>query len=99
LAEELHAEAPVKGDRDRIGRRRYRLDMGAAMLAGELDELIEQVPCKTSSPRGCPDGNCVHIPDRLGLRDEAEQVGDDPRLIADDERRVAKLIIRKVWCS
>src|SRR6266511_5293236 len=92
LAEELHAEALMKGDRARVGRRRYRLDVPAALGAGELDEVAEKVPGETASPRGCPHRDRMHISDRLGLRDEAEQISDDPGSVTDDERRVSKLM-------
>jgi hypothetical protein len=82
----------MKGDRARIGRRRYRLDVPAALAAGELDEVAEKAPGEMVSPRRCPDGERMHISDRLGLRDEAEQISDDPRSVADDERRVSKLM-------
>ena len=92
FAEELHAEALVKGDRARIGRCRYRLDVPAALAAGELDEVAEKVLGEMLSPRGCPDGDRMHISDRLGLRDKAEQISDDPRSVTDDERGVSKLM-------
>ena len=56
FAEKLHAEAPVKGDRAKIGPGSYRLDMHAAM-ADDSDEVVKKVLCEMLSPRGCSDGD------------------------------------------
>ena len=82
----------MKGDRAKIGRGSYRLDMRAAMAAGDLDEVVKKVLCEMLSPRGCSDGDRMHISNLLGLREEAEQISDDPRSVTDDERRVSKLM-------
>jgi hypothetical protein len=58
----------------------------------DFDELAEKVLRETSSSRRCLDGDRVHVSNRLGLRDEAEQIGDDPGSVTDDERCVAKLV-------
>ena len=58
----------------------------------QLDEVAEKAPGEMASARRCPDGERMHISDRLGLRDEAEQISDDPRSVTDDERRVSKLM-------
>ena len=92
FAKELHAEALMKGARAQIGRCSYCLDVAAAMAAGELDEVAEKVLCEMLSPRGCSDGDRMYISNRLGLRDKAEQISDDPRSVTDDERRVSKLM-------
>jgi hypothetical protein len=81
----------VKGDRAQIGRGRYRLDMPAALAADELDEVAEKVLCEMLSPRGCSDGDRMHISNRFGLRDKAEQISDDTRSFTNDECRVSKL--------
>ena len=92
FAKELHAEALVKGNRAQIGRRRYRLDVPAAMAAGELDEVAKKVLGEMLSPRGRSDGDRMHISNRLGLRDKAEQISGDARSVTDDERRVSEFM-------
>jgi len=58
----------------------------------QLDEVAEKAPGEMASARRCPDGERMHISDRLGLREEAEQISDDPGSVTDDERRVSKLM-------
>ena len=66
--------------------------MRAAMAAGDLDEVVKKVLCEMLSPRGYSDGDRMHISNLLGLREEAEQISDDPRSVTDEERRVSKLV-------
>ena len=42
--------------------------------------------------RGCPHGDQVHVPYRLGLGDETKQIGGDLRPVANHERRVAEFM-------
>ena len=61
----------------------------------DFDEVVEKLVREMSSARGCPNGHCVHVSDRLGLRDEAEQIRDDPRSVTHDERCVSELVDQK----
>jgi hypothetical protein len=92
FAEELHAEAFMKGDRAQIGGRGYRLDMPAAMPLGELDEVTEKVLCKMLPPSGSSDGDHMHISNWLDLRDKAKQISNDVDPVVNYERRVSKLM-------
>jgi hypothetical protein len=52
--------------------------MPATMSSSELDEVTEKVMCETLPTRRSADGNRMHISNRLGLRDKAEQVSGNP---------------------
>jgi hypothetical protein len=62
----------MKGYRAEIGRRCDRLDVVAALLPGELDEVAEKVLRKMLPPRGRSHGDRVHISNWLGLRDKTK---------------------------
>src|SRR5262249_51219245 len=59
------------------------------------DDAVGKDARKTPSARGGPNGHRVHVSDRLGLRDKAEQVRSDPRSVTRDERRVSELVDQK----
>jgi hypothetical protein len=61
----------------------------------DFDEVAEKEVRKMPPARGCPNGHRVHVSDRLGLRDEAEQIRDDPRSGTHDERCVSELVDQK----
>jgi hypothetical protein len=69
--------------------------MPAPLPLGELDEVAEQLlPEMSSSCRGA-DRDRMHISNRLGLRDKAEQISNDLRSIANYEGRAPKLMDQK----
>src|SRR5262249_16486554 len=62
------------------------------MPPGELDEVAEK-HLREASPAGRrTDGERMHVSDRLGLREKAKQIRDDLLSVANDERRVSKLM-------
>ena len=62
------------------------------MQSSELDEVIEKVTCEMLPARRCADGDRMHISNRLGLRDKAEQVSVNPESVTNYERRISKLM-------
>ena len=62
------------------------------MPPSEFLEVAEKLTREASPTGGCADGDRVHISDRLGLREEAKQIGEDLGSVANDERRVSKLV-------
>jgi len=65
------------------------------MTPGELDEMVEKPLRELLPARGCAYRNCVHVSNRLGLRDESEQISHDLWSAANDERRVSELVNEK----
>jgi hypothetical protein len=64
----------------------------ATVPPGELDEVAEK-RLREASPAGRrTDGDRMHVSDRLGLREKAKQIRDDLPSVANDERRVSKLV-------
>ena len=92
FAEELHAEAVVKCDGPQIRRRGDRLDVPAAVPASELHEVAEKLTRETLPTGGRPHSDRMHISDRFGLREKAKQIREDLSPVANDERRVSKLV-------
>src|SRR5262249_15839117 len=90
--EELHAEAFVKCDRPLICRRGYRFDVLATMPPSELLEAAEKLTREALPTGGPPDSNRMHISNRFGLREKAKQISEDLSPVADDKRRVSKLV-------
>jgi hypothetical protein len=62
------------------------------MPPSELHEVAEKLVREVLPTGGSPDGDGMHISNRLGLRDKAKQVGDYLGSPTNDERRVSKLV-------
>src|SRR5262245_3961172 len=62
------------------------------MPPGELDEVAEELLREASPAGGRTDGDRMHVSNRLGLREKAKQIRDDLGPVANDERRVSKLV-------
>src|SRR5262245_5404925 len=90
--EELHAEAFVKCDRPLICRRGYRFDVLATMPPSELLEAAEKLTREALPTGGPPDSNRMNISNRFGLREKAKQISEDLSPVANDKRRVSKLM-------
>jgi hypothetical protein len=66
--------------------------MPATMPPCELHEVSDELVCEVLPTGGCPDGDRMHISNRLGLREKAKQVSDYLGSSTNDERRVSKLV-------
>jgi len=82
----------VKCDGPQISRRGYRLDVPATMPPSELHEVVEKLACEALPTGGRPHSDRMHISDRFGLREKAKQIREDLSPVANDERRVSKLV-------
>src|SRR5215470_16698436 len=62
------------------------------MPPSERNEVAEK-RLREASPAGRrTDGERMHVSDRLGLREKAKQIREDLGSVANDERRVSKLV-------
>src|SRR5262249_56536356 len=62
------------------------------MPPSELNEVAEKLLRQASPAGGHADGDRMHISNRFGLREKAKQIRDDLPSVANDERRVSKLV-------
>src|SRR5215813_1983458 len=58
----------------------------------KLNEVAEKLLRQASPAGGHADGDRMHISNRFGLREKAKQIRDDLPSVANDERRVSKLV-------
>src|SRR5499427_3866951 len=66
--------------------------MPATMRPSELHEVAEKLTRQPLPPGGRSHSDRMHVSDRLGLREKAKQIRDDLPSVANDERRVSKLV-------
>jgi hypothetical protein len=66
------------------------------MPPSELHEVLEKLTREALPTGGGPHSNRMHVSNRLGLREKAKQIGEDLGSVANDERRVSKLV-NKEW--
>src|SRR5499433_2013518 len=58
----------------------------------KLNEVAEKLLRQASPAGGHADGDRMHISNRFGLREKAKQIREDLPSVANDERRVSKLV-------
>jgi hypothetical protein len=68
------------------------------MPPSELNEVAEKLLREASPAGGRTDGEGMHVSDRFGLRKKAKQIRDDLGSVANDKRRVSKLVNEEGWC-
>src|SRR5262249_30365231 len=87
------AERPAPGaEGPRRGQSGDRFDVLATVPPSERHEVAEKLLREALPAGGRAHGDRMHISDRLGLREKAKQIRNDLPSIADDERRVSKLV-------
>src|SRR5262252_5897947 len=62
------------------------------MPPSELHEVAEKLTREALPTGGRSHSDRMHVSDRLGLREKAKQIRDDLPSVANDERRVSKLV-------
>ena len=62
------------------------------MPPSEFLEVAEKLARETLPTGGRPHGDRMHVADRFGLREKAKQICDHLSPVANDERRVSKLV-------